>query len=233
MRAIRILALGLVLAACHEAPSAQPEPLPFALGSADVWSGGEVTILSAAFAQSAPLPAVLLDADTLSVRRSDDTTLIATLPDLPGPHTIRVASPVVLPVAATLTLRGFVAWRAGPLFSGRTAPGVTPTTVFGNGPNSLRRWDVSSDAVLDYPDTVHAVACTRGVGSGPSPGQLVLNTGTCFGTRWMLWQVDPQLVWLDSAASTSSDRWVIALAQTRYVIPGPHLFTLLACDSAP
>ena len=75
MRAIRILALGLVLAACHEAPSAQPEPLPFALGSADVWSGGEVTILSAAFAQSAPLPAVLLDADTLSVRRSDDTTL--------------------------------------------------------------------------------------------------------------------------------------------------------------
>jgi len=72
--------LDLVMfAACESASS--PEPLDVRLNVADVWSGGEATLVSAAFAPPSGLPVVRLAGDTLVVRRLDDSTVAARLPD--------------------------------------------------------------------------------------------------------------------------------------------------------
>jgi len=63
-----------------------------------VWSGGEAVLASAAFRPHQGLPIVLLNGDTLVVRRLDDTTVAARLLDLPGTQVLRVLAPDVLVV---------------------------------------------------------------------------------------------------------------------------------------
>jgi hypothetical protein len=219
---------ALLAATCAEPPFGGITTLqPFAVVSNDVWSGSTLTLTSAGFSGTLPT-SVLLGNTPLTVTRLDDTTLIATLPDHPGTHTLRVVAATVLPAGIVVYLRGFVEHLEGPEFSGRTEPALDARHLFGNGPASLRRWNVATNKTQDYGDTIHAVGCTRGVGPGPGTGQLVLRR-ECDAARWMVWRTEPLGALPDTAAATT-DRFVAVLAPGRWVVVRNEDFLAVRCD---
>jgi len=166
----RMLWLGLVLAACDRLPTEHRLPPPQSFSaSPDVWSGAELTITSQGLAAES-LPVVLLDDQFLGVRRVDDTTVVASAPDRPGPHALRVVASGVDQRPVVVQLRGFVDRVEGPLLSGRTEPGRDVRYLFGSGPTGLRRWNIRTNKAIDLGDTVHAVSCTRAWGRDPRSG---------------------------------------------------------------
>lgn len=233
MRNARSLTLGLGLAllpaGCADPPAAQPDPEPFVVENADVWSGSSLTVRSAGFVPADPV-AVLLDTDTLAFTRVNDSTLRVGLPDAPGTHQLRISSAFVLPIPVPVHLNGYIDTATGPVFSGRVARGVHLTQLFGNGPFGLRRWDVRTGETVDYPDSMHVSTCTRGVGIGSTPGELVLQTGTC-AAKWRTWQVEPSVTRGDSTP-LDTDRFLDVLGGGLYVTPGSHWFNLWSCDTA-
>lgn len=187
-----------------------------------------MSVTSVAFAAGPPT-AVLLSGAAVPFARLDDTTLQVSLPDLPGSHTVSVVAPTVLPGSVAVQLRGFLDRLEGPPVSGRTEPGLDPRHVFGNGPTSLRRWNVATNKTLDFDDSVHAVACTSGVGPGPGPGELVLR-GACGAAQWAVWRTEPFALRGDTAEATT-DRFVAVLAPGRWVIARETDFLAVACDA--
>ncbi|HET9384676.1 MAG TPA: hypothetical protein VFO67_05985 [Gemmatimonadales bacterium] len=172
------LGVGLVLAGCADPPTAQPDPQPFAVMSSDVWSGTSVTIKSAGFVDADP-SAVLLDDDSLSYTRVDDSTLHVPVPDSPGSHELRVVSSLIQSTPVSIKLNGFLSASEGPVFQGRAVRGAYLTELYGNGPLGLRRWNVSTGATYDYPVSMHDPRLGgRGVGRGTHLGELVLMDGT-------------------------------------------------------
>ena len=226
----RTLCLALLLVACAELP-----PIPTVIerqpfhASTDVWSGSAITITSAAFAGGAPLPAVLLDQLSLDARRIDDTTLIASIPEAPGPHDLRVVAKNVDTASTVVYLRGFVQHVEGPFLSGRVESGRDPRHVFGNGPTTLRRWNIATNKTIDYPDSLHAVTCTRGVGPSPTVGDLVLLTGGCTAGTWMVWRPEP-LTATDTTSVAVTD-FVAVLRADRWIVLDGGVFSLVACES--
>ncbi|HKA59569.1 MAG TPA: hypothetical protein VKD28_13205, partial [Gemmatimonadales bacterium] len=198
--------------------------------SRDVWSGSSVTISSAAFAGAAALPAVLLDELPLAAHRIDDTTLIAPVPDTPGPHYLRVVAKNVDTASIIVYLRGFVGHVEGPFLSGRVESGRDPRHVFGNGPTSLRRWNIATNKAIDYPDSLHAVTCTRGVGPSPTAGDLVLLTGGCTAGTWMVWRPEPLTA--TETTSVALTDFVAVLRSDRWIVLNGGLFSLVVCESA-
>jgi hypothetical protein len=227
----RMLCLALLLVGCAELPTIPTviERQPFH-ASTDVWSGSSITINSAAFAGPGPLPAVLLDQLPLDVRRIDDTTLIASIPEAPGPHSFRVVAKNVDTASVIVYFRGFVQNVEGPFLSGRVESGRDPRHVFGNGPTSLRRWNIATNKAIDYPDSLHAVTCTRGVGPSPTAGDLVLLTGGCTAGTWMVWRPEP-LTATDTTSVAVTD-FVAVLRSDRWIVLNGGLFSLVACESA-
>src|SRR6266487_1733455 len=222
--------VGIVLAACDKIPTVQPRPeLQTYRATPDVWSGGELVVTSHGFAAES-LPDILLDGQLLAVRRVDDTTVAAVAPDRPGPHTLRVVARVVDPHAVVVQLRGFVNRIEGPLLSGRTEPGRDTRYLFGSGPTGLRRWNIRTNKAIELGDTVHAVSCTRGVGPGPTVGDLVLLTGGCSTGRWLVWHTEP-LYPLTDTASAMTDHFVAVLQTGRWVVLADATFSVTACDS--
>jgi len=227
----RVLVFGLVLAACAKIPDRVPtgtELSSFTV-SLDVWSGSELTITSAGLRSTTNLPAVLLDGSALPTRRIDDTTLAATLPDSPGPHAVRLAGTGFDPQSVNVYLRGFAGYVEGPALSGRTEPGRDPRYVFGNGPLSLRRWNVEANKAIDLGDSVHAVFCTRGIGPGPNVGEIVL-TPMCESGRWNVWHTEPLYPLADTAAVRTA-RVVAVLATGRWVVLGMDTVFVNACSA--
>ena len=224
----RTVWLGLVLAACDAPPMVNP-PQSYRV-STDVWSGSELTVTSAGFATAGLVPGVELDGHPLVVRRVDDTTVVATLPDSPGQHMLRLVAPDVDRKAIALQLRGFDRRVAGPLISGRTEPGRDSRYLFGSGPTSLRRWNLVTNKAIDFADSVHAVSCTRGVGPGPNAGELALLTGGCATGRWMVWRTEP-LAPLSDTTPDMTDHFVAVLRTGRWIVLTASHFSLHACDA--
>ena len=224
---VRALMVGLLLAGCSD-PPVQPDPQPFVVENDDVWSGSSITVRSAGFVGADP--AVLLDADTLAFTRVNDSTLSVALPDLPGTHQLHIASPSVLSTPVPVHLNGFLGAREGPVFMGRAVRGAELTEVYGSGPTGLRRWNVSTGATLDYPDSMHTETCSRGVGAGPHIGELVLLHGDCSTPRWWLWRIEPTVALLDTT-QLGSPRFVDVLGPGRYVLPGSHMTVIIVCDT--
>ena len=213
--------------------STPPEPKEFVLLTPEVWSGGEATVTSPAFAPPAGLPLVLLDSDTLSLRRIDDTTLGARLPDLPGSHVLRVVDSDVTPIGVTIHLNGFQDASVGPVLEGITQRWLQPTQVLGNGPTGLRMWDVSTGGTFDFPDSLQNVQCTRGVGPSSTAGRVVLfgPPGACqLTSRWFVWSLTPIPARLDSIGSATA-RIAGELSPGRHFIALTHSFLLEACDT--
>lgn len=226
-----LLSLGVVLAACEALPppGVIEQPQPFT-ATTDVWSGSEITLTSEGFAPSqSELPTVMLDGLLLTVRRVDDTTLVAAVPDAPGQHTLRVVALGVDSKSIVVQLRGFEKHVEGPLISGRTEPAREHYHLFGNGPTNLRRWNLRTNKAVDLADTVHAAVCTGGVGPGPNIGEVVLLTGGCTAGRWMLWRTEP-LVPLADTTSVAADRFVAVLGTGRWVALSDQRFSVVACD---
>jgi hypothetical protein len=221
--------VGLLLAGCADPPVGQPDPQPFAVESADVWSGTSLTLMSAGFAGADPA-AVLLDADTVPFTRVNDSTLTVSVPDLPGTHQLRVSSPLVLATPIPVHLSGYLDAAYGPVFGGRAVRGTALTEVFGYGPVGLRRWNVSTGQTWDYPDSMHVASCTRGVGAGAHAGELVLHSFSC-ASRWQVWRLEPTLEHLDTTQWVT-DRFVDVLGPGRYVLPRAHDFIVASCDTA-
>ena len=222
----RLLLITVVLVGCADAP-VQPNPEAFTLNPPDVWSGTSVTIKSAGFAH-APPDAILLDDDSLTFTRIDDSSFRALLPDLPGTHQVRVVSPFVLSPPVPIKLNGFLSANEGPVFMGRAVRGAYPTEVYGSGPFGLRRWNVSSGGTYDYPDSMHVSAQARGVGVGPRPGELVLRSSGP--GNWQVWRVEPTVEHLDST-QFFSDRFVDHRGNL-YVLPASHQTSFAHCDTA-
>src|SRR2546428_2805888 len=143
--------LGFVLAAC-DAPPMAPPPQSYRV-STDVWSGSELTVTSAGFATAGLVPDVELDGHPLVVRRVDDTTVVATLPDSPGQHMLRLLAPDVDSKAIALQLRGFDQRVAGPLITGRTEPGREFPHLFGTGAPRPRPWALAANTAQRFPAT--------------------------------------------------------------------------------
>ena len=198
-----------------------------------MWSGSDLSLTSAAFASVMPggVPDVQLDGQSLVVRRVDDSTVAATLPDAPGQHHLQVIVPGVDRRSITIVLRGFDQRNAGPLLSGRTEPGRDSRYLFGSGPTSLRRWNLVTNKAIDYADSVHAVSCTRGIGPGPNAGELALLTGGCATGRWMVWRTEP-LAPLAPADTTpdATDHFIAVLRADRWIVLTATSFALHACD---
>jgi hypothetical protein len=231
MRSDRSLVLGLglgLLAACSDTPAGQPEPQPFVVENADVWSGTSVTVRSAGFVAADP-SAVLLGTDTLVFTRVNDSTLTVALPDLPGTHQLRIVSASVLTISVSVHLNGYLDSATGPVFSGRVVRGASLTDLYGSGPFGLRRWNVSTGQTFDYPDSMHISTGVRGVGIGSVVGELVLHSAA-FSTAWRTWKVEPGVERRDSAP-VAAERFLDVLTGGVHVSPGGHEFRISWCDT--
>ena len=215
MRGLLRGGLALLLAACREPAWAPPEPVPVSLLTPDVWSGSEAVLASAAFTRDRGLPVVLLNADTLAVRRLDDTTVAAQLPDLPGTQSLHVRAPDVLDFPIAIELRGFERTGEGPLLSGRlqVLPGWPPTVV-GNGVAGAVVWNLHSTLATPLPDSLHDPTCTVGVGPGYDPWTVALATceATSRSGRWRAWRVRPEVTLVEDSLCSTGDRFTAALA---------------------
>ena len=230
----QVLRWGLLVAqaACIEPAWAPPEPVPVALLTPDVWSGSEAVFASAAFMPDRGLPVVLLNNDTLVVRRLDDTTVAARLPDLPGTQSLRVLAADVLDLPIAIELRGFESAGYGPLLSGRlqVLPGWPPSVV-GSGASSAVVWNLQSAATTPLPDSLHDPTCSRGVGPSYPPGGVALIPTCRPDSRWWSWRLHPQ-VELVGDSLCGAGHFVAELAPGRVVSVGAHDVAISLPDSA-
>ena len=218
----RVLCWGLLLAqtACIEPAWAPPDPIPVALLTPDVWSGGEAVLASAAFTPERGLPVVLLHADTLVVRRLDDTTVAARLPDLPGTQSLHVLAPDVLDLPIAIELRGFESAGWGPLMSERLQPlPGWPPSVVGSGFTGAAVWNLHATMATPLPDSLYDPTCSRGVGPSYPASGVALAAPGC---RWWSWRVRPGVELLEDSLCGGSDRWVAALAPGVTASVGHH-----------
>ena len=224
----RVLLLSVVLVACGEVPGLSTGSELHSFGvSLDVWSGSELIVRSAGLSGLSSVPQVWLDGAPIPTRRLNDTTLAATIPDAPGPHSMQLVGTGFDPGSVIVHLYGYVEHVEGPELSGRTEPGLDPRYVFGSGPASLRRWNVASNKTIDLGDTVHAVACTRGVGPGPNAGEIVLLNGGCAG-RWTVWHTEPLYPMADTAP-VMTENLVAVPAAGRSIVLGSDTVFVSAC----
>jgi hypothetical protein len=191
------------LVACTEPAPAPPEPVPVALLTPDVWSGGEAVLASAAFTPARGLPVVLLNDDTLAVRRTDDTTVVVQLPDLPGTQALHVLAPDILDLPIAIELRGFESAGWGPLLGGRVQvfPGGPPSVV-GSGPATAVLWNLQSGVAGPLPDSMHDPFCSRrGVGPSYAGVALVSDCAPTFPwrARWRSWRLRPGFAMVDDS----------------------------------
>lgn len=198
----------VAIGACETATA--PEPLNGRLTASDVWSGGEALVVSAAFLPPA-LPVARIAAETLAVRRVDDSTVAARLPHGNGPGVLTVELPGFAPFTTIIRLRGFRTAEDGPFLTGFLQRLPTPPLVLGAGDPGLVEVDVRTGAVArQWPDTVHSPDCTWGVGPSVRSGGYVLFGKTAGGTcshPW-LWTYGPQLTRVDSLYALV-DTWAI------------------------
>jgi hypothetical protein len=188
----------LWLLGCTEPAWAPPEPVPVALLTPDVWSGGEAVLASAAFTPDRGLPVVLLNDDTLVVRRLDDTTVAARLPDLPGTQVLHVLTQDVLDFPIVVELRGFESAGSGPILSGRlqVLAGVRPTVV-GTGVTGAVVWNLQTTIGTPLPDSLHDPMCAGGV--GPSYAGITLVPSCQYADRWWSWRLRPTVELVDDS----------------------------------
>lgn len=198
MRGLLRGGLALLLAACREPAWAPPEPVPVSLLTPDVWSGSEAVLASAAFTRDRGLPVVVLNADTLAVRRLDDTTVAAQLPDLPGTQSLHVLALDVLDFPIAIELRGFESAGSGPILSGRlqVLPRGPPTVV-GTGVRGAVVWNLQSTITTPLPDSLHDPMCAEGVGL--SYAGVALRPNCTYSDRWWSWRVRPALELVDDS----------------------------------
>jgi hypothetical protein len=156
---------GLLVAGCGE-PVDAPVRYEVRLAAGDVWSGGTLTLIAQAFRPPAALPALTLDELTLALRRVDDTTAAADLPDAPGEYRVSLdlTDADVEVVPAMVRLYGFRDRVDGPPLKGNLHvwPTTGQPTVLGVAATGPAAYNLATGATQAWPDSIHGAGCNLG-----------------------------------------------------------------------
>lgn len=234
MRRIAVLSALVCVTACQE-PFVAPPPFSPGLSSRELWSGGELRLTEALFANANAV--VLLGNDTLLSRRIDDTTVSVRLPRYPGTFPVRVIAGRSTALLGDVTLHGFESARRGAFMSGQPywLPGGGAPLVFSGANEGAAVFDLRTDTpVLSIPDSISSPDCIF----SPSPtyrtNRFVLlgkkPDGTCgFPKVWTLEQ-PPRLI--DSIPCCSFDWYTSGQpSPRRWIFNRNNHNEFFACDS--
>ena len=200
------LSVLALLIACSHPPQGSDDVPPGPLASVripdkDLWSGGEVTVISSSFKQSANLPTVQVAGGLRQVRRVNDSTIAAQLPDTNAILPVRVLADSFIPFDDSITVHGFQAASDGPVMAGflQVLPGSF--SVIGAGAVGLIEVNLRTNTISrQFPDSVHSSWCVGGIGSSSRQGDYVFRgrnaNGTCGSPR--VWQYGSTPVVVDS-----------------------------------
>lgn len=200
----------LACLACSEASA--PKPFEVRLLDAAAWSGGELRLVSPAF--TGALPRVRLGADTVAVRRVDDSTVVTDVSsEASGPVAISVVlNSDSLPLG-DVTVYGYTGTTPGPDLSGFVLPilGAPTPQFYANGATGLVKGDARFSTVLTFPDSMQGPNCQIGPGPSFDPSHIVVTqpNGVNCGAA-IVWQVTPSLLPLDTIPPSGSQTRVIA-----------------------
>jgi hypothetical protein len=199
------LALLLGAAACIEPPvTAPPAEVVIHLVDPVAWEGGDLVLTSNAFPDPIPLPAVLLDTLPLTVRRLDDSTIAARLPDTTGSFTVHVRvrnehrfGPVrIVGFSGVTSARGTAGW---PL---PVEPGHPVVITLAE--STLVLLDTRTGAETDLP-VPHSAACAISPGRSFRPGAVVAQGAVAYTCqRPLAWTLGASVTPVDSAPSLVS-----------------------------
>lgn len=226
------LAAAALLAGCETTQDPQVWS-DLRLPTTQVWSGGEVQLVSTEFAGST-LPSVSMNGNGLSLTRINDSTVAAQLPDGNGVRDLRVELAGFVAVDTQITLHGFRSAETGPFLSGFLQYLAPQPWVLGAGDTGLVEVDVRTNTVLrQWPDSVHSSDCTWGVGPSVRAGHYVFfgKIGNACTHPWV-WQYGPTLTRVDSLFGVE-DTWSFAEIGPGGTVGGSDDYlTLPVCDSA-
>ena len=225
MRTPRLWLVVIASAACVAEPI-KPDAV-ITVSSSDVWSGGEVDLISSAFTGPDSLPRVMLDTFRLAVSRPYAFTVRVVLPDTTGAVTLRVTfHDGHTQDGATVTVGGRLShWFQGAPLSGNPVRVPGTRYVLGNGEHGLVRFDVvTGTATAALPDSAHQPACAYSTGLSQVPGVLIgvtrIPAGYC---RTYAWRTTPTLAVVDS--SPYAGAWAMVHAGTGRWLSGLKHFT--------
>lgn len=165
--------------ACSHPPQAADPVLPgplagIHLATNDLWSGGEVTIISSSFKSLTALPTVQIGGVTAAARRVDDSTIAAQLPDADAVLAVHMAVDSFLPFDTSISVHGFQQMRIGPIMPGIVQALPGQASVIGAGAVGLIELDLRNNVIVrQFPDSVHSIDCARAVGQSVQPGHFV------------------------------------------------------------
>lgn len=200
----------LACIACGEASA----PTPFAVRLVDraSWSGGEIALVSTGFIGTQPR--VRLGADTVAVRRVDDSTVAALVPpEASGILAISVVHEADSLPLGDVTIYGFTGIADGPSLSGFVLPipGAPTPQFYANGATGLVRGDARFSTVTTFADSVQGPNCQIGPGPSFDPSHVVGTPPNGIGCgQPIVWQVTPSLLPLDTIPGIPGQARLIA-----------------------
>jgi hypothetical protein len=201
------------LAACSHLPQGTDYVPPGPLANVhlltdDAWSGGDVTVVSTSFKSLTTLPSVQVAGIARAVRRLDDSTIAAQLPDTNGRLSVHLASDSFLPWDATVAVHGYVQLRNGPNLTGRIQATSAAHLVLATGDNGLVEFDANTNSITrQWSETVQSTDCASTVGPSVRPEQYVLAgknaAGNCGPAGVAVWQYGSALTRTANVPCTS------------------------------
>jgi DNA-binding beta-propeller fold protein YncE len=226
---LKILAWSLILAACND-PSSGPLDIPeFTVSPAVNWSGGTITITSQYFIDRA-IPVLRVDTIAVTVARADDSTVTATLPQLPtGAYPVTITDRDLPGPIAEVQLVGFSNRRDvspglnGVLISARAlqAPVVLGNTAGDN----IAMISPVSGSVTSFPTLFPPGAPYNIAPSYQGSDVFVLRDTSGVVGEWRLWPVPTMLDTVASGFKFQFTRHVVTFAPDIYLITGSHTST--------
>jgi hypothetical protein len=208
----RMLAVCLCLAACKEPADGGPESLEPTLSARELWSGGELRITEAHFANTDVI--VVLGADTLGSTHIDDTTVVVQLPrrtaaTLP----IRVIAGDLAKSLGDVTIHGFQSASYSTSFmSGHPywLPGGGAPLVFAGSDPGAAVFDLRTGAAIQsLPESISTPDCIWTPSPSNDPNRFVMMgkraNGSCGAAK--LWSIRPTPEFIDSLAAGAGSTW--------------------------
>lgn len=235
------------LAACSHPPQGGDPvlPGPFAgvhLASNDLWSGGEASIISPSFKSLLALPTVQVGGTAVAVRRVEDSTIAAQLPDADAVLALHMATDSFLPFDASITVHGFQQIRIGPIMPGAVQPLPGQASVIGAGAIGLIEVDLRTNTIThQFPDTVHSIDCSGSVGQSVVPGHFTFwgkvpgvgegSAGCANPAAWQYGATPTRTSWLPATVIHGNAVAEIGVAGS--ITSAKNFFITYACASPP
>ena len=205
------------------------------------WAGGEIEIQSVGFKGAGALPVVTANAETLAIRRVDDSTVAARMPAQAGAYTVRVGAGGYTTAYPPLTLYGFSEEEVGPVMSGRVAlvnPGAASPLVLSYGDSGAVVVDLAANGVVaTIPDSVASPDCAWSPGpSYRGAGYFVVQgavSGTCRTPQ--VWRLYPSVTPVTTTSPVIVFPWYVMaeVGASRWYAENNNHEWFWPCDSQP